>query len=167
MPGIGAGGDDFARHNIVRPAIAEIRLLLDAGFNIAKHAGAGCRQPRIAQRNLDHALFQIPIKSNARDAQIPHLKFGLDINILNVQCLDQREDKRERTGCERACRVIDWWRAFFENLHPGMAQNGPAICHRAAQLGFNARDFRISREADRNRRAIRHNPGARLLAASR
>ena len=49
LPGIGAGGDDFARHNIVRPAIAEIRLLLDAGFNIAKYAGAGCRQPRIAQ----------------------------------------------------------------------------------------------------------------------
>ena len=48
-----------------------------------------------------------------------------------------------------------------------MAQNGPAICHRAAQLGFNARDFRISREADRNRRAIRHNPGAGLLAAGR
>ena len=48
-----------------------------------------------------------------------------------------------------------------------MAQNGPAICHRAAQLGFNARDFRISREADRNRRTIRHNPGAGLLAAGR
>ena len=132
LPGIRAGRNDFTGNNIGGRAVAKIGFLPDARFNIAKHARTHCRQPRIGDRNTRHTAFKVSIKSNARNAQITHVKLGLNINILDIERLDERKDKFERAAGQRTGWVIDRRRTFFENLKPGMAQNGPTIGQRAA-----------------------------------